>query len=91
VPHTGLRDLVIEVAAQEGVPIQFDRVAGGGTDAGKIQLYGAGVPSLVVGVAVRYIHTHAAILHRDDFDQAARLMTAVAKRLDTATVTQLRA
>ncbi len=90
VPHTGLRDLVIEVAEQEGVPIQFDRVAGGGTDAGRIQLYGAGVPSLVVGVAVRYIHTHAAILHRDDFDQAARLMTAVVKRLDTATVTQLR-
>jgi endoglucanase len=48
------------------------------------------VPALVVGVAVRYIHTHAAILHRDDFDQAAHLMTAVVKRLDTATVTQLR-
>ncbi len=91
VPHTGLRDLVLEVAEHEGIPIQFDRVAGGGTDAGKIQLYGAGVPSLVVGVAVRYIHTHAAILHRDDFDQAARLMTAVVKRLDTATLTQLRA
>ncbi len=90
VPHTGLRDLVIEVAEREGIPIQYDHIAGGGTDAGHIQLYGAGVPSLVVGIAVRYIHSHAAIIHRDDFDHAARLMTAVVRRLDMDTVTRLR-
>ena len=91
IPHTGLRNLVLDVAETEGIPIQFDRVAGGGTDAGRIHLAGAGVPSLAVGVAVRYIHSHAAILHRDDFDQAARLMTAVIKRLDRETVEQLKA
>jgi endoglucanase len=90
IPHTGLRNLVLDVAEAEGIPIQFDRVAGGGTDAGRIHLAGAGVPSLAVGVAVRYIHSHAAILHRDDFDQAARLMTAVIKRLDQETVEQLK-
>src|SRR5215211_3779641 len=88
IPHTGLRDLVSDAAEAEGLPLQFDRIPGGGTDAGKIHVFGAGVPSLVIGVPVRYIHTHAAILHRDDFDNAARLMAAVVNRLDAETVQQ---
>jgi len=90
IPHTGLRDLVIDVARDENIAIQFDTVAAGGTDAGKIHLFGAGVPSLVVGVPVRYIHTHAAIMHRDDFDNAAKLLVAAIKRLDAETVRQLK-
>jgi endoglucanase len=90
IPHTGLRDLVVDVAEAEGIPFQFDKVAGGGTDAGKIHVFGAGVPSLVVGVPVRYIHTHAAIMHRDDFDNAAKLLVAVVKQLDAATVQRLK-
>jgi endoglucanase len=39
---------------------------------------------------VRYIHTHAAIMHRDDFDNAAKLLVAVVKRLDAATVQRLK-
>ena len=69
---------------------QGGTVAAGGTDAGKIHLFGAGVPSLVVGVPVRYIHTHAAIMHRDDFDNAAKLLVAAIKRLDAETVRQLK-
>lgn len=91
IPHTGLRNLVLDVAEAENVPIQFDKIAGGGTDAGAIHKFGAGAPSLVVGVAVRYIHSHVSILHRDDFDQAVRLMVAVIKRLDAETVRQLKA
>ena len=90
IPHTGLRDLVIDIAGEENIPIQFDTIAAGGTDAGKIHLFGAGVPSLVVGVPVRYIHTHAAIMHRDDFDNAAKLLVAVVKRLDAETVRHLK-
>jgi endoglucanase len=90
IPHTGLRDLVIDTAQAEGIPLQFDTVAAGGTDAGKIHLFGAGVPSVVIGVPVRYIHTHAAIMHRDDFDNAAKLLVAVVKRLDEEMVRQLK-
>jgi endoglucanase len=90
-PHVGLRDLVIDTAQAEGIPLQFDKMAGGGTDAGKFHLGGAGAPSLVVGVPVRYIHTHASILHRGDFDQAVQLLVAVVKRLDAETVARLKA
>ena len=90
VPHTGLRDLVIDVAAEQKIPLQFDHMPRGGTDAGKFHVFGAGVPSLVVGVPVRYIHTNTSIIHRDDFDQCAQLMAGVVKRLDAATVEQLK-
>jgi len=90
IPHVGLRDLVIDVAEAEGIPYQFDVMPGGGTDAGKIHTFGAGVPSIVIGVPVRYIHTHAAILHRRDFEQAAQLLVAIVKRLDAETVAQLK-
>ena len=90
IPHVGLRDLVVDTAKSEGIPLQFDKMAGGGTDAGKFHVTGAGVPSLVLGVPVRYIHTHAAIMHRGDFEQAAALLTAVVKRLDAETVRQLK-
>ena len=86
IPNPRLRDLAIDVAEAEHIPLQFDKIPGGGTDAAKMHIFGAGVPSLVVGVPVRYIHTHAAILHRDDFDQAAQLLVGLIKRLDAATV-----
>ncbi len=90
IPHVGLRDLVIDTAHDENIPLQFDKMAGGGTDAGRMHVFGAGVPSLVVGVPVRYIHTHTAIMHRGDFDQAAQLLVAVVKRLDSEMVQQLK-
>ena len=90
IAHAGLRDLVLDTARAENMPIQFDLIPAGGTDGGKIHVFGAGVPTLVVGVPVRYIHTHASIMHRDDFDSAVRLMTAVVQRLDEETVRQLK-
>ena len=89
IPHVRLRDLVVEVAETEGIPYQFDRVARGGTDAGRIHTFGVGVPSIVIGAPVRYIHSHNAVLHRDDFDHAVRLVPAVIRRLDAATLEHL--
>ncbi len=84
-PHTGLRNLVMGVAEAEDIPIQF-RTSRGGTDAGKIHLHGRGVPSLVVSVPTRYIHSHNSILHRTDVESTARLLVAVVQRLDEAAV-----
>jgi endoglucanase len=90
IAHKGLRDFVVDVAEELNIPYQFDAMAGGGTDAGKMHLTGSGVPTLAVTVATRYIHSHAAILHRDDFDHTVNLLVEVIKRLDRDTVNQLR-
>jgi len=89
VPHRGLRDFVIQVAEEENINFQYEAMAGGGTDAGRFHLQGDGVPSLVIGIATRYIHSHSAILHRDDFEQAVELLVKVIKRLDEITINKI--
>jgi endoglucanase len=46
---------------------------------------------VVIGVPTRHIHSHNAILCRDDYDQALELIIAVAKKLDADTVAGLTA
>ncbi|EAX48732.1 Cellulase [Thermosinus carboxydivorans Nor1] len=82
IPHTGLRDFVVEVAEQNHIPYQLEFTEGGGTDAGRIHLHAQGVPSLVLSIPTRYIHSHNSIVHRDDYDAAVRLLVAVIKQLD---------
>lgn len=86
VSHKGLRDFVTNVADEAGIPYQFDALSGGGTDSGSIHLTANGVPALSITIATRYIHTHAAMLHRDDYEHAVKLITEVIKRLDKETV-----
>lgn len=89
VSHKGLRDLVTDTADELGIPYQFDAIPGGGTDAGAIHLSHKGVPSLAITVATRYIHSHAAMLHRDDYENAVKLIVEVIKRLDRDTVDRI--
>lgn len=89
VSHKGLRDFVTGVADELNIPYQFDTVPGGGTDAGSIHLANQGVPSLAVTIATRYIHSHAAMLHRDDYENAVKLIVEVIKRLDQDAVNKI--
>lgn len=58
---------LINVAKERRIPYQFKRVFVGGTDAGVIHLIREGIPSAVVSVPSRYIHSPAAILDVNDF------------------------
>ncbi|MCT8137431.1 M42 family metallopeptidase [Anaerobacillus sp. CMMVII] len=89
VSHKGLRDFVTDTADAAGIPYQFDYVAGGGTDAGAIHLTANGAPALAITIATRYIHSHAAMLHRDDFENAVKLIVEVIKKLDKDTVAKI--
>ncbi|WP_453994534.1 M42 family metallopeptidase [Bacillus nitroreducens] len=90
VSHKGLRDFVVGVADELKIPYQFDAIAGGGTDAGAIHITLEGVPSLAITIATRYIHSHAGILHRDDYENAVKLIAEVIKRLDQETVNKIK-
>ncbi len=65
-------------------------MAGGGTDSGAIHLTANGVPALSITVATRYIHSHAAMLHRDDFENAVKLIVEVIKKVDQDTMAEIR-
>lgn len=89
IPHVALRDFVIETAENERIPYQLEFSEGGGTDAGRIHIHSQGVPSLVLSIPTRYIHSHNSIIHRDDYDAAVRLLVAIIKRLDESKYREL--
>ncbi|MCS6963332.1 M42 family metallopeptidase [Thermoflexus sp.] len=90
IPNLRLRDLAVETAQSLGIPIQFSVIEGGATDGGVIHLHKGGVPTLVIGVPARHIHSHGAIVHREDVERAIALVTALVQRLDAETVARLK-
>jgi len=89
IPNLHLRDFVLETAQAEGIPVQLSSIEGGATDGGIVHLHGLGVPTIVIGVAARHIHSHSSIIHRDDYDHAVNLLVALVKKLDQDTVNRL--
>jgi len=90
-PNNKLRDLVVETAAEIGVPLQFNVLSGYGQDGSAIQKTKAGKPSINITVPNRYLHSHTGVIHRNDVAQAIQLVTAVVQRLDADTVARLQA
>jgi endoglucanase len=79
----------MDVATRKKIPYHLASVAKGGTDSGRIHLNRIGVPSIVIGVPTRYIHSHVGIIHRSDYDNAVKLVTEVIKVLDKKKVASL--
>ncbi|KAB7705867.1 M20/M25/M40 family metallo-hydrolase [Bacillus aerolatus] len=90
VTHRGMREFVLDTAESHNIPYQYF-VSPGGTDAGRVHTSNEGVPSAVIGICSRYIHTHASIIHVDDYAAAKELITRLVKASDKATVDSLKA
>jgi endoglucanase len=86
IPNLKLRDLVISTGEQKKIPFHLSYMERGGTDGGRVHISRIGVPSIVIGPPVRYIHSHNSILHRNDYDNTVKLVTELIKKLDTKTV-----
>jgi putative aminopeptidase FrvX len=76
-----LNDHLIATAGALGIRYQFKQPGTGGTDAGSIHLVGEGIPSTVVSVPCRYIHSPVAILDVDDLENAVKLVRGALDRL----------
>jgi endoglucanase len=86
IPNLRLRDLVMTTAEELKIPLQLSLIEGGATDGGIIHIHNEGVPTVVLGVAARHIHSHGSIIHRDDYDNALKLLVALVHKLDSQTV-----
>jgi len=91
IPNLKLRDLVIETAKNHNIPLQISAMEGGATDGGPIHLHKSGVPTIVLAVPTRHIHSHNAILHRNDFNSTVELLTKIIQTLNSKTVADLTA
>ncbi|WP_442603161.1 M42 family metallopeptidase [Paenibacillus sp. KN14-4R] len=85
ITHRGLVEFVRDMAETYKIPYQYF-VSAGGTDAGQVHLSGTGVPSTIIGVCGRYIHTSASIVHTDDIDAAKELLIQLVKHTDRTTM-----
>jgi len=86
ISHPRLARLAIETAQAEGIPHQVTVRRSGGADAGAFHVANEGVPSIVLGVPARYIHSHNAIIDLNDYLHMVTLTIALVRKLDEETV-----
>ncbi len=90
VTHRGMREFILDMAETNDIPYQYF-ISQGGTDAGRVHTSNEGVPSGVIGICSRYIHTSASIVHVDDYAAAKELLVKLVKAADQSTVDFIRA
>lgn len=89
ITHKGIKEFILDTAESNNIPYQYF-ISQGGTDAGRVHLSGNGVPSAVIGICSRYIHTAASMIHVDDYAAAKELLVKLVKTTDQNTVNQIR-
>ena len=81
--HPRVFELLHQAAEQEQIPFTVESLGRGtGTDADAIHLSRAGVPTGLVSVPLRYMHSPVELVSIPDVDAAARLIAAFARLLE---------
>jgi endoglucanase len=81
--HPGVFELLHDAAEAEGIPFSVEVSRGTTwTDADAVYLSRRGVPTGLVSVPLRYMHSPIETVDLDDIEQAVRLIVAFAGRLE---------
>jgi endoglucanase len=70
---------LIRTAERAKVPYQVKKPLVGGTDAGPVHLSRAGVPTAIVSISVRYLHSWCLLMDMRDVDRELALVRAFLK------------
>lgn len=70
----------LDLARANGIPVQESVRSGGGTDGGMIHT--EGVPCIVIGIPVRYIHSHHCWCTAHDYEAAVELAVKICENVD---------
>jgi putative aminopeptidase FrvX len=76
----------LDLAAKLGIPVQEAVRSGGSTNGASIHLANSGIPVIVIGIPVRYAHTHYGICAYSDYDNGVKLAVELLKRLDAPAI-----
>ena len=68
----------------------MDTTPGGGTDAGSIHVANEGIPTITLGIALRYMHSNVSVIHKDDYDRSVRLVAEIVRSLNDHTYNNIK-
>lgn len=75
--HPKVKQLMIDVAKVNNIPYQLEILEYGGTDSGAIHLTREGVPSGVISVPTRYVHTLTEMASKQDVNSSISLLVNI--------------
>ncbi|NLW22483.1 MAG: M42 family metallopeptidase [Tissierellia bacterium] len=78
--HPKLRQFMVEVAKENNIPYQMEVLEFGGTDSGAIHLTKEGVPSGVISIPTRYIHSTVEMSSKEDIINSIKLLVKILER-----------
>lgn len=70
-----------KIAQENNIKIQETVRESGGTNASKIHLENGGIPTVVIGIPVRYTHSHYGFISYDDYIETVKLVKAIAENI----------
>lgn len=80
ITHPKVKNLLIEATEEEEIPYQLEVSEGGTTDATAIHLTREGIPTGVLSVPTRYIHTPVEVVSLDDVENTVKLLVAAIEK-----------
>ncbi len=75
--HPAIKDLMVRRAEENGIPYQLEVLEGGTTDARVMQTSRSGIPTGVISVPCRYVHTPSEMIEMADAEACVNLVTAL--------------
>lgn len=82
--HSKLRQKIINIALEYNIPYQIEVEPGNtGTDAWDIQVSRDGVPSVLISIPIKYMHTSVEVANMDDIKNTGRLIAKFIEKLDS--------
>ncbi|VEB39189.1 endo-1,4-beta-glucanase [Legionella sainthelensi] len=91
IPHQELLSWILDLAKKNNIQVQLESEIGYGQDGSKVQGSGSGVPSINIGVPIRYAHQQAGVFDKRDYDQAVKLISLIVTHLNQNVVDQIKA
>jgi len=89
--HPAIHDKLTEVASANEIPFKIDVEPGAtGTDAWAMQIVREGIPTGLISIPLRYMHTSVETVSLTDLERIARLLALFCSSLDDSFIAKMR-
>jgi len=81
--HPKVRKKLMEVADEYSIPYQIEVEPGNtGTDAWDIQITREGIPTLLISIPIKYMHTSVEVVNMEDIKNTGRIIARLIEKLN---------